>query len=456
MRLDPDDALFPARAAVPRALGRRAALLATALVANAWMARPLPLLLLGLAGVLALGVDRAGRARFERLLAGLASALLFAFVPWLLTGSSAGTLPVVLRLSSGLAWVIWFGGAASWPALRVGARRLQVPEALIELVDTSVAHGLLLLREIGRRDEAVAVRLGLALRRDRFAFTGGVLAGGVERAFDRAVILEESRTLRTAGSAAPSAPALALDLDGASAGHAGAAVALDRITLALSSSRWLAVAGPSGSGKTTLLRLAAGLLTPTAGTVRRLGVDLVRSPARARLDGRVGMVFQDPEDQLFGSTPLEDVAFGLRSRGAREAESIARAHAMLAELAIDHLADRPVHQLSFGERKRVAFAAVLVCEPALLLCDEPTIGLDPVAARRLVRVVERVALARNTAVVWVTHDLAALPAPIDRVLLLAAGRVSFDGPRDEALDPARLAASGLAWDALCDDDEQGG
>lgn len=455
MRLDPDDALFPARTAPSRALGLRAALLATALVANAWLARPLPLLALGLVGVLALGLDRGAPARFERLIAGLGSALIFALVPWLLTGSSAGTLPVVLRLASGLAWVIWFGGATSWPALRAGARRLHAPEALIEIVDTSVAHGLLILRELGRREEAIAVRVGLGRRRDRLVFMGGVLAGGVERAFDRAVILEESRLLRASGSTAPSGPAAALELEGVSAGHAGAAVSLDRITLSLPASKWLAIAGPSGSGKTTLLRLAAGLLAPTAGTIRRLGVDLGGSPARVRLDGRVGMVFQDPEDQLFGSTPLEDVAIGLRSRGVGEAEAIARARAMLAALAIDPLADRPIHRLSFGERKRVAFAAVLVCEPELLLCDEPTIGLDPVAARRLVRVVERVALARNAAVVWVTHDLATLPAPIDRVLLLAAGRVIFDGPRDEALDPARLAASGLAWDER-HDDERGG
>lgn len=454
MRLDPDEALFPAHSARPLALGLRAVILGAALVANAATTRPRLLLALGLAGALALAIDRADRARLERLAAGLASTLLFAVLPWLLTGTAAGTLPVVLRLSSGLAWVIWFGGAASWPALRSGARRLRVPEVLIELVDTSVAHGLLLLRELGRRGEAVAVRLGLGRRRDRLGHAGLILAGGVERAFDRAVILEESRLLRTSGAPTSSSPSMALDLESASAGHVGAAVTLDRITLSLRSSRWIAIAGPSGSGKTTLLRLAAGLLPPTSGAVRRLGVDLGGASARDRLDGRVGMVFQDPEDQLFGSTPLEDVAFGLRSRGASEEEAMARARAMLVALGIDHLADRPAHRLSFGERKRVAFAAVLVCEPELLLCDEPTIGLDPVAARRLVRVVERV--ARAPAVVWVTHDLAALPAPIDRVLLLAAGRVIFDGPRGEALDPARLVASGLAWDERRADEEEKG
>jgi energy-coupling factor transporter ATP-binding protein EcfA2 len=304
---------------------------------------------------------------------------------------------------------------------------------------------VLLLRELRRRDEAVAVRLGAARRRDRFADTGPILAGAVERAFDRAVTLEEARRLR-AGEGVGGGPlgVEALALDEVTAAYDDGAPRLHAVSLTLDRGRWLAVAGPSGSGKSTLLRLSSGLLSPQAGSIRRLGVD--PATARSHLDPRVGLVFQDPDDQLLGATPLEDLAWGLRRRGVSGPEAEARARTLLGLLGVEHLAGRPVHTLSFGERKRIAFAAVLVCEPELMLCDEPTIGLDPVAARRLVSAVERVASARGLAVVWVTHDLDALPAPVDRLLLLRGGHVVFDGPRAEALRRDRLVAAGLAED----------
>ena len=112
-------------------------------------------------------------------------------------------------------------------------------------------------------------------------------------------------------------------------------------------------------------------------------------------------------------------------------------------LGVEHLADKPIPTLSFGEKKRVAFASALATEPALLLCDEPTMGLDPVAAGTLVRVLEEATVGRSIAVVWATHDLARLPRAVGRLVLVQEGRLAFDGLRADALDPRRLRAAGL-------------
>jgi energy-coupling factor transporter ATP-binding protein EcfA2 len=435
--------LFQAPPASPRAVLVRALLLVAALAFGATDASAATLGALTAAGVVAMLVDRGRLPTAARVGFGLASSLLPALLVLGLTGSPRAAWTTLLHLLAGLVWVTWFGGVVSWPALRSAARAVGLSEGAIDLAEETVAHGVLLLRELRRRDEAVAVRLGAARRRDRFADTGPILAGAVERAFDRAVTLEEARRLR-AGEGVGSEPAgvEALALVGVTAAYDDGAPRLHAVSLTLDRGRWLAVAGPSGSGKSTLLRLAAGLMSPKSGSIRRLGID--PASKRSRLDPRVGLVFQDPDDQLLGATPLEDLAWGLRRRGLSEPEAAARARAQLALLGVEHLAGRPVHTLSFGERKRIAFAAVLVCEPELMLCDEPTIGLDPVAARRLVSAVERVASARGIAVVWVTHDLDALPAPVDRLVLLRDGQVVFDGPRVEALRGERLAAAGLA------------
>jgi cobalt/nickel transport system ATP-binding protein len=155
------------------------------------------------------------------------------------------------------------------------------------------------------------------------------------------------------------------------------------------------------------------------------------------------MVFQDPNDQILGTTPVEDVAWGLRHRGLSRAEAESRARAQLDRIGIGRLADRPVHELSFGERKRVAFAAALVTRPTLLLCDEPTMGLDPVAAANLVIAVEA-ASADGLATLWATHDLLTLPKPTQRLVLLSAGAIAFDGSCAEGFSLDRLRQAGLA------------
>jgi energy-coupling factor transporter ATP-binding protein EcfA2 len=161
------------------------------------------------------------------------------------------------------------------------------------------------------------------------------------------------------------------------------------------------------------------------------------------VDGHVALVFQDPDDQFFASTPIEDLLWGLRQRGVVGPAAEARAQSTLSALGVAACANRPIPTLSFGEKKRVAFASALVTAPRLLLCDEPTMGLDPVAAARLSAALAQATRQTPCAVVWATHDLAHLPPPLERVVLLRDGRVVVDGVRASALSPAWLEAAGL-------------
>jgi cobalt/nickel transport system ATP-binding protein len=458
VHLDPHEALCDGHGARPLL---RALVLTLALVANGLGQEvQLPLAVLGL-GLLALGVEVRRPLPFALLGVGLLqAALLVAAGGWLLGAPGAALVPAT-RALAGLAWSLWFGATVSWPDLEAALRRAGAPSALLDAVGGVVSHGLLLTRELRRRWEGAAVRLGLARGQPRLETCALVLAGGVERALDRAAALEDARRLRVEGAPRPAAPDDAAarapepeagaeppvaELRSVDLHHADGQRGLTGLGLTLRPGEWVALAGPSGSGKSTLLRGLAGLLAPAAGELRRFGVPLERGPLGRRIDRRVALVFQDPNDQLFGATPEEDLAWGLRRLGVEQDAAARAAHGALEALGIAALARRPVHHLSLGERKRVAFAAALVGAPELLLFDEPTSALDPLARRRLVDALDAAASPRAT-VVWATHDLDALPARVSRVVLLREGRVVFDGPRAEGLAPATLARAGLAPEA---------
>ncbi|MDF2097287.1 energy-coupling factor ABC transporter ATP-binding protein [Aquibaculum arenosum] len=189
--------------------------------------------------------------------------------------------------------------------------------------------------------------------------------------------------------------------------------------------RRLAVIGANGSGKTTFARLLNALVLPSSGSLRVDGLDTRRAAREVRQ--RVGMVFQFPEAQIIQPIVVEDVAFGLELRGVASDEARRHALALLEQLGLEALAERPAHSLSGGERQLVALAAVLITEPELIVFDEPTNQLD-LANRNALRA--RLA-ALEAQVLVVTHDLDFV-ADFDRALLLEAGRVAFDGPPRDA------------------------
>jgi energy-coupling factor transport system ATP-binding protein len=219
----------------------------------------------------------------------------------------------------------------------------------------------------------------------------------------------------------------------------GSVPALSDVSFEVSPGEIVLVLGTTGSGKSTLMRLAAGLLALQEGTATIDGAPLDLDSAR----GRVGLIFQDAESQLFADTLLDDVAFGPRNLGL--AADLAREHARSALAAVglapEVFAERSPFSLSGGEARRAAIAGVLAMEPNYLLADEPTAGLD---ARGREAVRQLLGAAKKRAgIVVVSHAAEEFVALADRVVMLAAGRVVWSGTADEAADPAAFEAADL-------------
>ncbi|MCV2491019.1 ATP-binding cassette domain-containing protein [Geodermatophilus sp. YIM 151500] len=180
---------------------------------------------------------------------------------------------------------------------------------------------------------------------------------------------------------------------------------LDGATLTVPAGRRLALLGANGSGKTTLLRCLSGALRPGAGqvTVDDTRLEHTRRGLRAHRQ-EVQLVLQDPDDQLFSASVAQDVSFGPLNLGLPEDAVRARVDEALRLLGVAHLAGRPVHQLSYGERKRVAIAGAVAMRPCVLLLDEPTAGLDPTAVAEALAAVDRLQQHGST-VVMSTHDV---------------------------------------------------
>jgi energy-coupling factor transporter ATP-binding protein EcfA2 len=209
-------------------------------------------------------------------------------------------------------------------------------------------------------------------------------------------------------------------------------VGLDGVDLRVEEGERVAVLGPNGAGKTTLMLHLNALLRGT-GALSVAGT----SDAKA-LRALVGLVFQDPDDQLFMPTVREDVAFGPLNQRVPDVEArVARA---LDAVRMGEFADRAPHQLSLGQKRRVAVATVLAMEPSVLVLDEPSANLDPRTRRELIETLDEI----ERTMLVVTHDLPLAARVCERSVLLSAGRIVADGPTLEILaDEALLAAHDL-------------
>jgi cobalt/nickel transport system ATP-binding protein len=218
---------------------------------------------------------------------------------------------------------------------------------------------------------------------------------------------------------------------------------LDGATLTVPAGRRLALLGANGSGKTTLLRCLSGALAPARGRVTLEGAELRHTRAGLRAHRQeVQLVLQDPDDQLFSASVAQDVSFGPMNLGLAEAEVRARVAEALALLGVAQLAGRPTHQLSYGERKRVAIAGAVAMRPCVLLLDEPTAGLDPTAVGEALAALSRLQQADST-IVMSTHDVDLALRWADEVAVVVDGGV-VQGPPDVVLgDDALLARARL-------------
>jgi len=216
------------------------------------------------------------------------------------------------------------------------------------------------------------------------------------------------------------------------------AEALTGVTFAVGEGEKVGLVGPNGAGKSTLLLAVAGFL-PAEGHIRVAGHTLTPSTARD-VRRHLGLVFQDPDDQLFMPRLGEDVAFGPQTMGLGPDEVRARVHEALEAVGLAGAEDRSPHHLSQGEKQRAAIATALAMRPQILALDEPTAGLDPRARRRLAELLHGLA---NTLLV-IGHDLDLILRVCGRAILLDGGKVVADGPAGELLaDRALLESHGL-------------
>ncbi len=197
----------------------------------------------------------------------------------------------------------------------------------------------------------------------------------------------------------------------------------------------VAIVGANGAGKSTLLLHLNGYLAPTSGTVRVGDIPLTKETL-PDIRRTVGMVFQDPDDQLFMPTVYEDVAFGPYNLGLPREEVNARVMQSLRTSGVEHLANRPPYRLSGGEKRRVAIASVLSMSPDVLVMDEPTTGLDPYARRRLIGLMKEF---RHTKIIT-SHDLDMVIDLCERTIVMHEGVVRADGKTREIFGDEELLA----------------
>ncbi|MCS7221118.1 MAG: ABC transporter ATP-binding protein [Anaerolineae bacterium] len=215
--------------------------------------------------------------------------------------------------------------------------------------------------------------------------------------------------------------------------------ALRGVSFAIYPGEKVALVGPNGAGKSTLMLHLNGILRGRRGRVRVEGLD-VTDEHLGRIRARVGLVFQNPDDQLFSPTVFEDVAFGPLHIGYSEAEVRARVQRALAMVGMTGFEERITHHLSMGERKRIAIATVLAMDPSILVLDEPSAGLDPRARRNLIHLLRALPITMLVS----THDMRMVQELFPRTIILDEGRVVADGPTIELLkDTALLEAHGL-------------
>lgn len=235
----------------------------------------------------------------------------------------------------------------------------------------------------------------------------------------------------------------AIETSGITFSYPDGSPALHEVDFQAEPGKLTALLASNGSGKTTLIKILVRLLRPQKGSVFLGGLNLERY-SESELYQSVGLVFQNPTDQLFAATVNDDVSFGPRNLNLSEPEVEIRVSEALETMGVSLLRSRAIHHLSFGEQKRVAIAGVLAMKPSILILDEPTAGLDPGGEAMMMRLLNRLNRSHGITVILATHSVDLLPLFADRIYLMSRGSVLKAGDAAKIFsDPDLVGQAGL-------------
>ena len=206
--------------------------------------------------------------------------------------------------------------------------------------------------------------------------------------------------------------------------------ALSHINLEIKKGEFIGILGSNGSGKTTLLKVLDGLFKDFQGTVRLDGVN-VKKMSPKDIYRKVGLIFQNPDDQLFAASVFDDVAFGPINMGFPEKDVVHRVTEALKTVEMDGYAKKSIHNLSFGQKKRVCIAGLLAMGHEVLLLDEPTAGLDPMGEYRMMSLLTKLNKDKSVTILMATHNVDFIPLFLDRLYILSKGRIVRGGTPEE-------------------------
>ena len=233
----------------------------------------------------------------------------------------------------------------------------------------------------------------------------------------------------------------AIEINGLSHHYHDGTAALRDINLTLAKNRKHAILGANGCGKTTLLMHLNGLLLPQTGSINVLGQPVTKKNLRA-IRQKVGLLFDNPDNQLFSTTVREDVAFGPFNLGCSESEIRQRTDHAIVSVGIDHLAEKPPHNLSLGQKKKAAIAGLLSMDLELYAMDEPFSGLDPQSVTEFLKILDDL-YRKGCTLVISTHDVDLAYSWADEIVILAEGRIAVTGHHEILHDAALMQESRL-------------
>lgn len=215
--------------------------------------------------------------------------------------------------------------------------------------------------------------------------------------------------------------------------------AMDGITLDIKQGEFAGILGSNGSGKTTLLKIMDGLIKDIKGSVHLDGSDMKKLSPK-EIYRKVGLIFQNPDEQLFAPTVFEDVSFGPLNMGFTEEETAEKVKEALGNVEMEEYGKKSIHNLSFGQKKRICIAGLLAMGHEILLLDEPTAGLDPMGEYRMMNLLKRLNREKGVTIVMATHSVDLVPLFLDRLFILSKGSIIRGGvPEQVFTAPEEMA-----------------